>query len=135
MVFITAELGTNHMGDVKIVKQMIDEFVSSHNEHSISFTSMGYLNYFSTLQFVDGVVGNSSSGLIEAASFNKFALNIGNRQLGRIRNKNVIDVKFDKKEIIKNCDKILNNGIYDGENIYHKEDKIEKVIEKIYEFF
>ena len=80
------------------------------------------------------VLGNSSSGLIEAASFNKFALNIGNRQLGRIRNKNVIDVKFDKQEIIKNCHKVLNNGVYDGDNIYYKEGNIEKVIEKIYEF-
>jgi len=75
----------------RIIKQMIDEFVSSHNERSIAFTSMGHLNYLSTLQFVDGVVGNSSSGLTEAPTFKVGTINVGDRQKGRLKAKSVID--------------------------------------------
>ena len=59
----------NADSDGRIIKQMIDEFVSIHKQRSISFTSLGHLNYLSTLQFVDGVVGNSSSGLAEVPTF------------------------------------------------------------------
>ena len=51
--------------DDRIIKQMINDIVLSHKDRSISFTTMGHLNYLSTLQFVDGVVGNSSSGLAD----------------------------------------------------------------------
>ena len=56
----------NADSDNKVIKKMINEFVTNNSKSSISFTSMGSLNYLSTLQFVDGVVGNSSSGLAEA---------------------------------------------------------------------
>ena len=55
---------------------------------------MGHLNYLSTLQYVDGVIGNSSSGIIEAPSFKIGTLNIGNRQKGRLKAKSVIDCDF-----------------------------------------
>ena len=81
----------NADSDGRIIKQMIDEFVSSYKARSISFTSMGHLNYLSTLQFVDGVVGNSSSGLAEAPTFQIGTINIGDRQEGRLKAKSVID--------------------------------------------
>ena len=77
--------------DSRIIKKMIDGFVSSHKQRSISFSSMGHLNYVSTLQFVDGVVGNSSSGLSEAPIFKIGTINIGDRQLGRLKTKSIID--------------------------------------------
>ena len=56
----------NSDSDSRVIKRMIKDFIADNSEKSISFTSMGSLNYLSTLQFVDGVVGNSSSGLTEA---------------------------------------------------------------------
>jgi GDP/UDP-N,N'-diacetylbacillosamine 2-epimerase (hydrolysing) len=81
----------NADSDGRIIKKMIDKFVANNKERSISFISMGHLNYLSTLQFVDGVVGNSSSGLGEAPSFKIGTINIGDRQKGRIKAKSVID--------------------------------------------
>jgi len=89
----------NADSDGRIIKKMIDEFVLSHKERSIAFTSMGHLNYLSTLQFVDGVVGNSSSGLTEAPTFKIGTVNIGDRQKGRLKAKSVIDCKPTKKSI------------------------------------
>ena len=80
---------------------MIDNFVSTHKEKTTSYTSMGRLNYHSALQFVDGVVGNSSSGLAEAPMFKIGTINIGDRQKGRIKAESVIDCNPDKKSISK----------------------------------
>ena len=59
---------------------------------------MGQKLYFSTLKFIDLVIGNSSSGIIEVPSFNIPSINLGKRQLGRISPNSVIHCKFDKKE-------------------------------------
>jgi len=85
--------------DGRIIKQMINEYVSSHSDRSIAFTSMGRLNYLSTLQFIDGVVGNSSSGLAEAPTFKISTINIGDRQKGRLKAKSVIDCEPTKESI------------------------------------
>ena len=91
----------NADSDGRIIKQMINEFVSSHKQRSISFTSMGHLNYLSTLQFVDGVIGNSSSGLAEAPTFKIGTINIGDRQKGRLKAKSIIDCEPTKTSIRK----------------------------------
>ena len=73
------------------INQLIDQFIQDHPDRAVSFVSLGYLRYLSILQFVDGVIGNSSSGLIEAPSFKIGTINIGDRQQGRIRPNSVID--------------------------------------------
>jgi GDP/UDP-N,N'-diacetylbacillosamine 2-epimerase (hydrolysing) len=75
------------------INKMIDDFVIKSPKNRISFKSMGYLRYLSALQFVDGVIGNSSSGLIEVPSFKIGTVNIGDRQLGRIKPISVIQCK------------------------------------------
>ena len=84
----------------RIINKMIDEFVKTH-KNSIVFTSLGRKRYLSALQYVDIVLGNSSSGLVEVSSFQKATINIGNRQKGRIKAKSVIDVKANEKDILK----------------------------------
>jgi len=71
--------------------EMVEKYCSKHPKTSISVQSMGYLNYLSSLQFVDAVVGNSSSGIIEAPEFRIGTINIGDRQRGRIKPPSVID--------------------------------------------
>jgi GDP/UDP-N,N'-diacetylbacillosamine 2-epimerase (hydrolysing) len=78
--------------------ELIDQYVSCH-ENAISFASLGMLRYLSMLQFVDGVVGNSSSGIIEATSFRIGTINIGDRQKGRIHGKSVIDCMCTRDDI------------------------------------
>jgi len=77
--------------DGRAINVMIDEYVSTHPEKSIGFASLGQLRYLSALQYVDAVVGNSSSGLIEAPSFKIATINIGDRQKGRIKAESVMD--------------------------------------------
>ena len=61
------------------------------NQNARVFTSLGQLRYLSCLKYVDGVVGNSSSGLTEVPSFQKGTVNIGDRQRGRLKSKSIID--------------------------------------------
>ena len=75
----------------RIIIKMINLFVEKNNHRSIAFSSLGKMNYLSSLQYVDAVVGNSSSGIIEVPSFGIPTLNIGNRQKGRLRADTVID--------------------------------------------
>ena len=77
--------------DGRIINQMIDSYVSEHPNSTIAFSSMGQLRYLSALQFMDAVVGNSSSGLLEAPSFKIGTVNIGDRQKGRLKATSVID--------------------------------------------
>ena len=74
-----------------LINQMIDDYVARNPRKAVSHTSMGQLRYLSTLKYVDGVVGNSSSGIIEAPSLKTGTINIGNRQRGRVRAASVID--------------------------------------------
>ena len=92
--------------DGRIIKEMIDDFVLDQNTRSIAFVSMGYLNYLSTLKYVDGVVGNSSSGLAEVPSFKIGTINIGDRQKGRIKARSIIDCRPLKKSIFKAFEKL-----------------------------
>ena len=91
--------------DGSVINKMIDKFVS-FNENSIAFKSMGQLNYLSTMQFVDAVVGNSSSGLLEAPSLNIPTINIGDRQKGRIKANSVISCPPVQEDITNAFQKI-----------------------------
>jgi len=87
IIFTKANSDTNG----RIINKMIDEYVFKNSSKSIAFTSMGQLRYLSALQFVDAMVGNSSSGLAEAPTFKIGTINIGNRQKGRIKANSIID--------------------------------------------
>ncbi|MBE0508201.1 MAG: UDP-N-acetylglucosamine 2-epimerase (hydrolyzing) [Marinospirillum sp.] len=84
----------------RALSSMVREFVNNH-PNSYVFTSLGQLRYFSCLAQIDGVVGNSSSGLAEAPSFGIATINIGDRQRGRLKAKSVIDCQPLKEEILR----------------------------------
>ena len=90
---------TNSDLNGKIINQMINKFTKKYPKKSIGFTSLGQLRYLSALKHVDVIIGNSSSGLIEAPSFKTATINIGERQKGRIKAKSVIDCLPFKKNI------------------------------------
>jgi len=84
----------------RIIIQMIDEYVSKNSHKSVAFISLGQLRYLSAMQFIDGVVGNSSSGLAEAPTFKIGTINIGDRQKGRAKAASVIDCNPTKESIL-----------------------------------
>lgn len=114
------------------INYMIDDFVEKYSERAIAFTSMGQLNYLSALKYCSIVVGNSSSGIIEAPSFAVPTINIGNRQNGRVKAESVIDCDtsvvgieeaFGKAEEEEFRKKLIN-----GLNPYEKENTRKNIV-------
>jgi len=91
----------------KIINAMIDDFVTRNKQRSVAFDSLGQLRYFSTIAYVDAVVGNSSSGILEVPSFSKATINIGNRQKGRVQAASIINVELDTKSIKEAIEQIF----------------------------
>ena len=85
--------------DGRVINSMIDKYVKNNSKKSVGFTSLGQLRYLSALQYVDAIVGNSSSGLAEAPTFKIGTINIGDRQKGRMMADSVIDCDSDIKSI------------------------------------
>jgi len=119
--------------DSAIIKEMIDDFVLHQKERSIAFTSMGHLNYLSTLQFVDGVLGNSSSGIIEAPIFKIGTINIGDRQKGRLRSSSIIDCRPDVKLINQSINKLYSKDfkktLIQSKNVYGSGNSSKNIID------
>ena len=75
----------------RVINKMIAEYVETHKDKAVAFKSLGQLRYLSALQFVDFVIGNSSSGILEVPSFYIPTINIGDRQKGRICSESIIN--------------------------------------------
>ncbi len=122
----------------RTINMLIDEFVNNNSHKSISFTSMGQVRYLSAMKHVQAVVGNSSSGIIEAPSLGVTTVNIGDRQMGRVQSRSVINCRPVKSEITKAITKVLSNefrqAIKDSPNPYEKE-KTSSVIMKTIKMF
>lgn len=118
----------------KIIIKKIVNFVSK-NPAAYAFGSLGQLNYFSLLKICDGVVGNSSSGLLEAPSFKKATINIGNRQMGRLKAKSVIDCDPQEKSIYESINQIYSDDfqkiVKDTKNPYGEPGAPERIIDII----
>jgi UDP-N-acetylglucosamine 2-epimerase (non-hydrolysing)/GDP/UDP-N,N'-diacetylbacillosamine 2-epimerase (hydrolysing) len=84
----------------RVIMRMLEEFVASHPRAQIA-KNLGTQGYFSLMACAAAMVGNSSSGIIEAPSFGLPVVNIGTRQLGRSRTRNVIDVGYGRGKIMK----------------------------------
>jgi GDP/UDP-N,N'-diacetylbacillosamine 2-epimerase (hydrolysing) len=82
----------------RVLVEMIQRFVAEHAQ-ARAYSSLGQLLYLSCIRHMDGVVGNSSSGLTEVPSFGKGTINIGDRQRGRLKAPSVIDCDPDRRSI------------------------------------
>lgn len=119
--------------DGRILIKMIDDYTANRNERCRAFTSLGQIRYLSALQFMDGVVGNSSSGLIEAPSFKIGTINIGDRQKGRIKAPSVIDCEPNAASIKQAIDRLYSQNFQDSlpstQNPYEGGNTTEKIVE------
>lgn len=93
----------------RAINHIIDDYVEENRSSAIAFTSLGQLRYLSSLHYIDAVIGNSSSGVVEAPTFKVASINVGERQKGRIRADSVIDVKTDTIEIASALERIYTN--------------------------
>jgi GDP/UDP-N,N'-diacetylbacillosamine 2-epimerase (hydrolysing) len=95
--------------------------------------NLGSLGYFSAISKSKFLLGNSSSGIIEAASFKKYVINVGKRQKGRIHSENVIDCKFDFETLCRAVDQIGNKS-WEGKNPYYNGGAADLIIETLINF-
>jgi GDP/UDP-N,N'-diacetylbacillosamine 2-epimerase (hydrolysing) len=94
--------------------------------------NFGTQSYFTCMQYADYMIGNTSSGIVEAASFGKYVINLGNRQAGRPVSQNVIHVPFKSDEMVT-AGKNLKGKIYTGANIYFRGNATKTIIETLKE--
>jgi len=122
----------------RILMKKIDEFVKRYPEKGKLFINLGQVRYLSLLKYVCVMVGNSSSGIIEAPSFKLPVVNVGERQQGRIRAQNVIDIAECKEHIIfhaieRALSSKFKNFLSGLENPYGKGDSSSKIVAKLKE--
>ena len=118
-------LGTNADTHSDIIRNRVKEFVGS-KENVIYFENLHTDAYHYLLKHSIALIGNSSSGIIEAPSLGIYTINIGNRQDGRVRGNSVIDVPCDRQNISKALNKVLE--VYENiqpVNPYYKENTAE----------
>lgn len=90
----------------QIINDRIDEFTSKHY-HCKAFESLGIVRYLSLLKYSSGIIGNSSSGIIEAPVLCIPTINIGDRQKGRLKANSIIDCAPISHDIIQSIKKAL----------------------------
>jgi GDP/UDP-N,N'-diacetylbacillosamine 2-epimerase (hydrolysing) len=132
VVFTAAN--TDYEGD--LINQIVIEFAQK-NRNIFYFKSFGKNIYSNMMSCSDLMIGNSSSGIIESQSFGIPVINVGNRQKGRLRNTNVIDVDVDVEGIMTTIVKLENNelslNLNPHTNIYYIENSCKKITEFINE--
>lgn len=121
--------------DGRVIIKKINDYVSAHSDNAFAITSLGKRRYYSALKFATAVIGNSSSGLVEAPSFHIPTLNIGNRQEGRTRGESVIDVDATFEGIREGLNKALSvefiNRAKKANNPYEKENTLLEIFNTI----
>ncbi|SMO61133.1 UDP-N-acetylglucosamine 2-epimerase [Solitalea koreensis] len=109
------------------------EAFAATKSNVICIENFGTKGYFSCMQHANYLLGNTSSGIIEAASFNKYVINVGDRQKGRAVSGNILEVIPEKKAILEACKKVKELGNYKGKNIYFSSNVADQIIKVIKE--
>jgi GDP/UDP-N,N'-diacetylbacillosamine 2-epimerase (hydrolysing) len=102
----------------RAINRAIEQFVTQNKKKYCVVRSLGQLKYLSAMKYIDLLIGNTSSGIIEAASFYKPVVNIGHRQEGRLQSGNVINCNIENiqnaiiqalsDEFSTQCEKVTN---------------------------
>lgn len=102
-----------------VFRKEINNLKAEKPNHVFLVENFGKYNYFSAMSHSELLIGNTSSGIIEAASFGKYVVNVGDRQKGRAHGDNVSNVPFNSNEILNCAKKLLNQPEFSGDNIYY----------------
>ena len=120
-----------------LIETEIKKFIKK-NKNSFFYKSLGQISYFSILNQVDAVIGNSSSGILEMPYFKKATINLGSRQLGRLQSSSILNAEIKKNLILNSLKKIntknFKKKLKNNKNIYGKpgaSNRIVKIIKKL----
>jgi len=114
------------------INQVIRDYVKANTHKAVVYSTLGEHRYYSALSLVDGVVGNSSSGIIEAPYFLTPSVNIGIRQHGRLRAESIIDCSCNEVEIknaiLQLLDPKFRNKIKTSDNPFKHSGAVDRII-------
>ena len=114
-----------------VYRKKIEELKAENTNKITLIENFGKENYFSAMYYSKVLIGNTSSGILEAASFGKHVVNVGDRQKGRAQSSNILDTNFSSKDIILNVRKAIGLGDFKFENIYYKKGAADSIIKII----
>ena len=119
----------------RVINEMIGQYVKKNKHKAAGFASLGQLRYLSALQYVDFVIGNSSSGIIEVPSFNIPTINIGDRQKGRIAPESVLHCEGDLQSLQQAVQQVISpkfkSRIQQQKQIFGIGNTAEKIVQVI----
>jgi GDP/UDP-N,N'-diacetylbacillosamine 2-epimerase (hydrolysing) len=116
-------------GDV--FRQIYEESKQKFPDKIYLIENFGIQSYFTCMKHCLLMLGNTSSGISEAASFKKYFINVGDRQIGREFGSNVISIPFDDEKIINEIHLARSFGKYLGANIYSPQGSLENIVKRI----
>ena len=119
--------GANADPEGRQIEERIGAF-AAHRATARLVPSLGSVNYFAALTYMDVVVGNSSSGLYEAPSFGIPTVNIGDRQAGRLRAESVFDCPPQRDAIGAAITRALGRGRKPTANPYGDGHAAERIV-------
>lgn len=114
-----------------ILRDQVFQLGEAYLESVKCIENFGKLNYFNAMRYCEFLLGNSSSGIIEAASFGKFVINVGSRQEGRAQSENIIACNYKSESIIAAVEEVKKLGYFKGTNIYRKDNAADSIIKII----
>ena len=107
--FIFTKANADCSGNV--VNEMVDTFVGKNSDKAICVASMGSVNYLSALKYCEFVMGNSSSGIIEAPFLGIPTINIGDRQKGRVQANSIFNCKPNSEDILRTIEYVRRSAV------------------------
>lgn len=117
------------------IYRMIVSYVERYQDKMVLEKSLGQVRYLSLLKNADIMIGNSSSGLLESASFHLPVVDIGDRQKGRVAPANVVHCSCNQDEIVKSIETCLNNKMKERlqgyENPYGDGKAAQRIVDKL----
>jgi GDP/UDP-N,N'-diacetylbacillosamine 2-epimerase (hydrolysing) len=111
-----------------IYREAILQLKNETENRILLIENFGKANYFSAMHYCKLLIGNTSSGILEAASFGKYVVNVGDRQKGRAQSQNIINCPFVALDIFQATSKAIKLDKYVGSNVYFKEDVANNII-------
>jgi GDP/UDP-N,N'-diacetylbacillosamine 2-epimerase (hydrolysing) len=111
------------------VRQVIQEYLVKGDRNVIGVESLGLTGYYSCMKYCSLLAGNTSSGIVEAASFGKYVINLGDRQKGRQAGKNVLHCPIQQDAIISMVHSIRLRPALNNDNIFGDGDSVPKIVD------
>ena len=116
-----------------VYREVIEQLKEKFPKRFLLIENFGKVNYFSAMHYAKILIGNTSSGILEAASFGKYVVNVGDRQKGRVQSDNVLNCEFEATVMVKGAAKAMSFEKYNGKNVYFKGGVVDNIIKIVKE--